>query len=48
MAHLIECDVCRNEISSNAEVCPHCGEPDPKAYREEFSFRKFFFGKDED
>lgn len=48
MAYLIKCSVCENEISSNAEVCPHCGEPDPEPYREKFSFKEFFFGKDEE
>lgn len=23
------CVECNGEISSNAKVCPHCGEPDP-------------------
>lgn len=26
---LILCSACNKEISSNAKVCPHCGEPDP-------------------
>ena len=26
-AKLISCEVCKNNISSNAESCPHCGEP---------------------
>ena len=48
MAYLIKCSVCENEISINAEVCPYCGEPDPEPYREKFSFKEFFFGKDEE
>ena len=26
---LISCNLCRKEISSNAIVCPHCGEKNP-------------------
>lgn len=27
---MIKCKGCEKEISSNAKVCPHCGEPAPK------------------
>ena len=27
MANLIECPTCKQQISSNAASCPHCGEP---------------------
>lgn len=27
---MIKCKGCSKEISSNAKVCPHCGEPAPK------------------
>ncbi len=27
MANLIECPTCHNQVSENARVCPHCGEP---------------------
>lgn len=30
MAGLKECKGCGKEISKNAKVCPHCGEPAPK------------------
>ena len=30
MAGLIKCKGCGEEISKNAKVCPHCGEPAPK------------------
>ena len=29
MAKLIKCKTCGAEISKNAKVCPHCGEPAP-------------------
>lgn len=28
---LIKCPMCQNEISSNAEKCPHCGKPMQKS-----------------
>ena len=27
MAKLIECPACKQQISSSAGTCPHCGEP---------------------
>ena len=27
MANLIECPACKQQVSSNAGTCPHCGEP---------------------
>ena len=30
MAKLIKCKSCKTKISENAEVCPKCGEPNPK------------------
>ncbi len=29
MAHLKVCKECGKEVSKNAKVCPHCGEPKP-------------------
>ena len=26
MAELIQCPTCKNNVSSNAATCPHCGE----------------------
>ena len=26
---LVDCKVCEGKMSSNAERCPHCGEPNP-------------------
>jgi|GEM_PF-6636689 len=28
---LIKCRTCKNEISSNAEICPTCGEKEPSS-----------------
>lgn len=30
MASMVKCKACGAEISKNAKVCPHCGEPAPK------------------
>ena len=32
---LIKCVQCKREISSRAETCPHCGDPDPQRTEEE-------------
>ena len=31
MSQLIQCPVCKQQISSSARSCPHCGEPLAKA-----------------
>lgn len=31
MSQLIQCPVCKQQISSSANSCPHCGEPLKKA-----------------
>jgi hypothetical protein len=30
----MDCNNCRRDVSPNAEVCPHCGEPGPTSYWE--------------
>lgn len=32
MAELISCRVCGKSVSSNASICPHCGERSPEPY----------------
>jgi len=32
MATLINCRVCKKTVSSNAKLCPHCGERSPEPY----------------
>jgi predicted amidophosphoribosyltransferase len=32
MSTLINCRVCGKQVSSNAKLCPHCGERSPEPY----------------
>jgi hypothetical protein len=48
MSNLINCNTCKGKVSSNAKVCPHCGEPDfdyskIKAKQEEINYFRFLY-----
>ena len=44
MAELITCPTCGGKISSNAAVCPHCGEPIRKTAKDRLHYLLVFLG----
>ncbi len=35
MSTLTQCKTCNNQVSTSAQTCPHCGEPNPWRSNEE-------------
>lgn len=37
---MVNCKNCGKEISPEAKICPHCGEPNPVPYKDYSSYFK--------